>query len=169
MKIRYYSASRDEETEREVDPYHLANVDGDFYLVAFCHSRLSVRMFLPARIRSVEPTGATFEPPAGFRIDHYLADSFAVLRGDGESHHVRLRFSGEAVRYVRERLWHPSQALEDQPDGSLVLAFTVGHLREVERFALSWGADCRVLGPEPLRVAVARNLVLASAQYEGRA
>lgn len=165
LELRYYSASSGEETDREVDPYHIANVDGDFYLVAFCHARQGIRMFSPARIRSARPTGATFEPPVDFDIEDYMAGSFAVLRGEGETHHVRLRFSGAAVRYVRERTWHPSQSIEDQLDGSLVLSLKLGHLREVERFSLSWGADCRVLGPESLRDLVAQGLALAASQY----
>lgn len=89
LKIRCNSASRDEEADREVDPCHMAKVDGDFYLVAFCHRRGCLRMFAPARIRAAEPTGATFDPPADFRIEDDLAGSFAVLRGGvGESHRV---------------------------------------------------------------------------------
>lgn len=150
--LRYWSASRDAETRREVDPYHLASVDGQWYLIGFCHLRGSVRMFAPARVRALEVTGATFVPPEDFRIEEYLGGSFAVLRGgEGESHRVCLRFRGEAVRYVRERTWHPSQEAEPGPDGSLVVRLRLGHLREVERWALSWGPDCEVLEPAELR------------------
>jgi predicted DNA-binding transcriptional regulator YafY len=136
--LRYWTASREEETRREVDPYHLARVDGHWYLVGFCHLRGDVRMFAPSRVRSLGPTGVTFNPPDGFRIDEYLARSFCVLRGaQGEVHRVRLRFSGEAVKYVRERTWHPSQVLEPTADGGVVVGFELGHLREVERWALS--------------------------------
>jgi len=166
LAILYYSASRDEETRREVDPMHLVNVDGQFYLVAFCHLRQCVRTFVPTRIRSIEATGAAFDPPASFDIDAYLADSFAVLRGDGdEAHRVRLRFTGEAVRYVRERRWHPSQSVEETPDGGLILSLTVGHLREVERFVLSWGHEAEVLEPSSFRSRVGQILTRAAARY----
>jgi predicted DNA-binding transcriptional regulator YafY len=166
VAMAYYSASSDRETAREVDPYHLASVDGQWYLIGHCHLRGEVRMFAPARIRSLSPTGAIFDPPAGFRVDDYLAQSFAVLRGeDGESHRVRLRFTGEAVRYVRERTWHPSQTSELTPEGDLVVTLEVSHLREVERLALSWGAECIVIDPEELRERVARTLAKAADQY----
>ena len=166
LALRYYSASRNEESAREVDPYHLASVDGQWYLVGYCHLRGDVRMFAPGRIRALEESGATFEPPADFRIDDYLARSFAVLRGgEGEEYRVRLHFTGEAVRYVRERTWHPSQAVEAAPGGGLILSLTVGHLREVERFALSWGRDCRVLEPPELRDRVARAIAEAHKFY----
>lgn len=168
LALRYYSASRDEETDREVDPYHLASVDGQWYLVAFCHLRGEVRMFVPSRVRSCERTGTVFEPPSTFRIDDYLAASLSVLRGtQGESHRVRLRFTGEAVKYVRERTWHASQTLSETPDGALILGLTVGHLREVEKVALGWGACCEVLEPGELRQKVARELASAARQYLG--
>jgi predicted DNA-binding transcriptional regulator YafY len=164
--LRYYSASRDVESVREVDPYHLSCVDGQWYVVGHCHARRDVRIFALSRIRSMEDAGATFDPPADFRLDEYLARSLSVMRGgDGERHRVRLRFTGEAIRYVRERIWHASQALEPTPDGGLVLAFELSHLREVERFALSWGADCEVLDPPDLRERMARTLNDAARRY----
>lgn len=166
LVLRYWTASRDEETRREVDPYHLACVDGHWYFVAFCHLRGDVRMFSPSRVRSLETTGTTFDVPEGFRIDEYLSRSFGVLRGgEGETHGVRLRFTGEAARYVAERTWHPSQVLERTCDGVVVVGFELGHLREVERWALSWGADCEVLEPAELRDRVARALAGALAHY----
>ena len=166
LAIRYYSASSDEETVREVDPYPLASVDGQWYLVGHCHLRGATRMFAPTRIRSLELTGMTFEPAADFRINDYLAGALSVLRGaEGELHRVRLRFTGDAVKYVRERTWHASETSELTPEGDLIVALEVSHLREVERFALSWGAFCEVLEPPELRVKVARTLSEAMDQY----
>jgi predicted DNA-binding transcriptional regulator YafY len=166
LAVRYWSASRDEETRREVDPYHLAWVDGQYFLIGFCHLRNEVRMFAAPRVRSLEPTGATFAPPEGFRVDDYLAGSLAVMRGkEGEAYHVLLRFTGGAVRYVAERAWHPSQTAEPAPGGALLVGLTLSHLREVERWALSWGADCVVLEPPELRDRVARAVAKAHALY----
>jgi predicted DNA-binding transcriptional regulator YafY len=125
-------------------------------------------MFHPARVRSLAPTDTTFTPPAGFRIDEYLRNSFGVLRGrEGESHRVRLRFTGEAAKYVAERTWHPSQVLERPRNGEVVVGFELGHLREVEKWALSWGADCEVLEPDELRDRVVRAVTSAAARYAG--
>jgi proteasome accessory factor B len=164
--LDYWTASRDERTRREVDPYHLACVDGQWYVIGHCHLRGDVRMFAPGRIQALELTEATFDPPADFQIDEYLARSFAVLRGGaGEVHRVRLRFTGEAVKYVRERTWHPSQALEPDGQDGLLVSLEVGHLREVERWALSWGADCEVLEPTELRNRVGAELARAAQRY----
>lgn len=163
IALQYWTASRDEETRREVDPYHLACVDGHWYLVGHCHLRNDIRMFAPGRIRSLAQTDETFDLPGAFKIDEYLGRSFAVFRGDGdESHRVRLRFRGEAVKYVRERPWHQSQVLTPTDDGGLVVEFELSHLREVERWVLSWGSDCTVIEPaalrERVRIALADSL-----------
>jgi predicted DNA-binding transcriptional regulator YafY len=166
LRLTYWSASRDTETQHEVDPYHLASVDGQWYLVGFCHHRGHVRMFSPARIRTLEVTETTFLPPDDFNIEEYLGGSFAVLRGSvGESYRICLRFRGAAVRYLRERIWHPSQEIEPGADGALVVRFLLGNLREIERWALSWGPDCEVLEPPELRRRLAEATARAARLY----
>ncbi len=56
---------------------------------------------------------------------------------------------------VRERLWHPSQTLEDHPDGSLTLTLRVADTIEVKRWILGWGAGAEALEPARLRREVA--------------
>ncbi|WP_337174370.1 YafY family protein [Paludisphaera sp.] len=169
LAMRYWTPSRDEETTREVDPYHLACVDGRWYLVAHCHARGEARMFAPARIRAVAATGATFDRPDGFRLDEYLAGAFGVFRGRAEeSHRVRLRFTGEPARYLADRTWHPTQAAQRGDRGELDLCFELGSLREIERWALSWGPDCEVIEPRELRLRVVAAAEAIGRAYAGR-
>ncbi len=166
LVVRYWTPSRDEETTREVDPYHLSCIDGRWYLIAHCHLRGAVRTFVPTRIRSIEATEATFTPPEGVRFEEYLADSFGVFQGnDGETHRVRLRFTGETARYVGDRRWHPSQTVEAADDGSLILSFELSALREIEGWALSWGAGCEVLDPPELRDRIRAAVTLMAGRY----
>lgn len=107
LKIVYWTASRNQTTRRVVDPYHLAAIDGDWYLVAYCHRREEVLMFSPQRICELQETDETFAPDPDFRINDYLDVGFRKLRGAGRAHTVRLRFAPSAARYVREKIWHP--------------------------------------------------------------
>ncbi len=162
----YWTASRDEQTRRAFDPYHLASVDGQWYAVGYCHARQEIRTFSPGRVRSLELTGETFVVPATFDIGAYLRQSFGIMHGrEGEVHHVRLRFRGDAVRYVRERTWHASQILETTAEGDLIVSLEVSHLREVERWALSWTPDCEVLEPPELREQVADALARGAGHH----
>ena len=134
----YWTASRDEQTRRRFDPYHLASVDGQWYAVGYCHARQEIRTFSPGRVRSLELTDETFVVPATFDIGEYLRQSFGIMHGrEGEVHHVRLRFRGDAVHYIRERTWHASQILETTAEGDLIVAL------EVSPSARWSGGPCR--------------------------
>jgi predicted DNA-binding transcriptional regulator YafY len=158
LELDYWSASRGEACRRVVDPYHLAELEGDWYLVAYCHLREEVRMFVPGRVRSLKETGERFERPADFRIGVYLDGTFRAVRGEGEPVKVRVRFAPAAARYVRERQWHPSQKLQELRGGGVVVTLRVDHLLEVKRWALSYGPLAEVLEPEGLRQEVQEEL-----------
>jgi predicted DNA-binding transcriptional regulator YafY len=160
LELVYWTASRDETSRRIVDPYHLASIDGDWFLIGYCHLREDVRMFAPSRIRSLRETGASFEPPLDFRVAEYLDVGFRKLRGAGPAQTVRLRFAPTAARYVREKAWHSTQRLEELPNGALEMTLRVNHLLEVKRWVLSWGSECEVLGPRELRDEIQNEIVL---------
>ena len=134
---------------RLVDAYHLANINGEWYLFAYDHARKDLRTFVPARIQSVKPTGKTFERPQKFSLEQRLRDSFGVYSGEGEFD-VVIRFNARAADYIREKKWHPSQTLRDLKDGGAELKLKLSSLAEVQHWVLSWGGDAKVLKPKEL-------------------
>ena len=139
--------------KRLVDAYHLANINGEWYLFAYDHTRKDLRTFVPARIQSVKPTGKIFERTQKFSLEKRLRDSFGVHSGEGEFD-VVIRFNARAADYIREKKWHPSQALRDLKDGGAELKMKLSSLAEVQRWVLSWGGDAEVLKPKELAAAV---------------
>lgn len=138
---------------RTVDPYHLANINGEWFLFAFDHARKDIRTFAPARIQSAKPTGKIFERTQKFSLEKRLRDSFGVHAGEGEFT-VVIRFAARAADFIREKKWHPSQTLRDLKDGSAELTMKLSSLGEVQRWVLSWGGDAKVLQPPELADAV---------------
>ena len=134
---------------RLVDAYHLANINGEWYLFAYDHARKDLRTFVPARIQSVKPTGKTFERTQKFSLEKRLHDSFGVHAGEGEFE-VVIRFNARAADYIREKKWHPSQTLRDLKGGGAELKMKLSSLAEVSRWVLSWGGDAEVLKPKEL-------------------
>ncbi|MCW5559771.1 MAG: WYL domain-containing protein, partial [Verrucomicrobiae bacterium] len=112
LRIQYRKPGAREAESRVVDPYQLANVDGDWYLFAFDQLRKDIRTFVPARIQSVEVTGESFERPAKFALEKQLRDSFGVHSRQGD-YAVTLRFEESVADYIREKKWHNSQQLTD--------------------------------------------------------
>jgi proteasome accessory factor B len=135
--------------KRLVDAYHLANINGEWYLFAYDYARKDLRTFVPARIQSVKPTGKTFERTQKFSLEKRLRDSFGVHAGEGEFE-VVIRFSARGADYIREKKWHPSQTLQDLKGGGAELKMKLSSLAEVQRWVLSWGGDAKVLKPKEL-------------------
>lgn len=134
---------------RIVDPYHLANINGEWFLFAYDHGRKDIRTFAPARIQSAKPTGKTFERTEKFSLEKRLRDSFGVHAGEGKFQ-VVIRFASRAADYIREKKWHPSQQLRDLKDGGAELKLKLSSLGEVERWILSWGGEAQALQPREL-------------------
>ena len=134
---------------RIVDAYHLANINGEWYLFAYDHARKDLRTFVPARIRSAKPTGKIFERQRNFSLEKRLHGSFGVHSGEGEFD-VVIRFNARTADYIREKKWHPSQTLRDLKGGGVELKMKLSSLAEVQRWVLSWGGDAVVLKPKEL-------------------
>jgi len=148
---------------RVVDPYHLANINGEWFLFAYDHARKDIRTFAPARIESAKPTGKTFERSQKFSLEKRLRDSFGVHAGEGKFE-VVIRFAPRAADFIREKKWHPSQTLRDLKDGGAELTMRLSSLAEVERWVLSWAGEAKVLQPRELAesVAAAAKKILAA-------
>jgi len=156
IELAYRKPGQPQPETRLVDPYHLANINGEWYLFAYDHARQDIRTFVPARVKSVKATGRTFERPQKFSLEQRLRGSFGVHSGEGE-HDVVIRFNARAADYVREKKWHESQQLRELKGGGVELRMKLSSLAEVERWILSWGGDARVLKPRELIEAVRKS------------
>ena len=156
IELAYRKPGQPQPEKRLVDPYHLANINGEWYLFAYDHARKDIRTFVPARVQSVKPTGRTFERPQKFSLEKRLRDSFGVHSGQGE-YEVVIRFNARAADYVREKKWHESQQLHELKGGGVELRLKLSSLMEVERWILSWGGDAVVLKPRELAEAVKKS------------
>jgi proteasome accessory factor B len=134
---------------RIVDPYHLANINGEWFLFAFDHARKDLRTFAPARMESAKPTGNIFERSQKFSLEKRLRDSFGVHAGEGKFA-VVIRFAPRAADYIREKKWHASQTLRELKDGGVELKMNLSSLAEVQRWVLSWGGEAVVIKPREL-------------------
>lgn len=152
LRLDYYSLSSDRRTLRDVDPYHLIMPHGYLQLVGFCHVRGRVINFALDGIRSLHPTGRTFQKLPGFSLSDWMADSLGTLQG--EPVEIVVRFEPHIARWAKRRKWTFRHTLEVQatPEGeALLLRGTVSGLDEIRAHLLSWGAGVTVLEPEELR------------------
>ena len=166
IEMRYYSMSSKRETTRKVAPYRVWFFNGTLYLIGWCHVHNEIRMFVLDRIRLLHVTDERFIPRDDFDLDEYMKDSFGVIRTDVET--VVIKFDTSLERYLKENIWHPSQAFKKQEDGTLLMTMEVGGLCEVMSWVLGFGRQAEVLEPARLRQAVAEELSATAEKYSER-
>lgn len=149
LKLAYRKPGKKETEPRLVDPYHIANINGEWFLFAYDHDRKDIRTFVPARIKSAEQTGRQFVRPQKFSLEKRLRDSFGVYSGKGEFD-VVIRFNEKIADYIREKKWHESQQLIELKDGGVELRLKLSSLAEIERWILGWGGDAVAIQPKEL-------------------
>ncbi len=156
IQIQYRKPGRRDAELRLVDPYHLANINGEWFLFAFDHLRQDVRTFVPARIKAIKPTGKTFPRPQKFSLEKRLRDSFGVYSAQGEFQ-VVLRFNETVAEYIREKRWHDSQELIELKNGGVELRLKLSSLAEIERWVMGWGGNAVAVKPPELAEMVKKS------------
>jgi predicted DNA-binding transcriptional regulator YafY len=165
VRMRYYSFSSRTERDYDADPYRLGFAEGGLYLFAYVPTYGHVRTFAVERIKSVRLTDRHFNPVAGGGADAFTA-SMGVHTGKPEP--VAVRFHGVAAQHVDEREWHPSQKIEHQGDGSVVIRLNVCVDFALQAWILSFGPLAQVLEPKRLAERVYEQLEEARDQYAPR-
>jgi predicted DNA-binding transcriptional regulator YafY len=121
--------------------------DGGLYLRAYVPEYDEVRMFAVERIKSIRITEQSFTPVKAVS-DEDFEPSLGL--GNGKPERVVLEFSARVAPYVRERVWHKSQQLDELPDGALRLTLKVSRDWALHGWVLSWGPHARVITPSTL-------------------
>jgi len=166
IDMLYYTASRGEENQRVIHPYHLLNIRGEWNVVAYDLLRRKIRQFALPRIRTWRVlTEERFEFDTSFSPEKYLQESFQAEHGN-QIVEVVLLFDSYQARYMKERTLHASQETEEQPDGSLLMRFKTSALAEVQRQIMSYGKHVKILEPANLVTTIKDELRATLMLYE---
>ncbi len=94
-----------------------------------------------------------------------MKSSFGVFHG--EPVRVRIWFAADVAEYIAEKIWHDSQNIEPQEDGSIIFEAEVAGTEEIKFWVMKWGAKARVLAPESLREEIRLEVEAMLENYKG--
>jgi proteasome accessory factor C len=146
LEIEYFSASRDAQTKRIVDPIRVVLVGDQSYLEAWCRDAEGVRLFRFDRIiraRVLDEPAAAPQPEA--------PTNTALFDADPSLPSARLRISPRAAWMLE---YYPMRVVSELPDGSCEAEMTYAAEEWVARQILGLGTDVQVLAPQSLAVSV---------------
>ncbi|WP_461168666.1 helix-turn-helix transcriptional regulator [Arthrobacter sp. Z1-15] len=159
LQLRYLVPSRDEVTDRTVDPRRLFSVNDRWYLEAWCHRSEAVRNFRVDRIHRVADSGpASWQGPDP---DSFPSGLFRPGPGD-ELVTLLLEPSASWVESA-----YDAGRRADLPRGRTAVELRAGNTRWIPGFVARQGGSVVVAAPESLRRETGEWLRSALANYTG--
>lgn len=163
VQMRYFSAKSNRAKTYGAHPYRLALAQGGVYLVAWVPQYDEFRTFAVERIERLSVTDETFRKTRELPADLFGA-SMGVFWAAPE--HVVLEFDARVARFVRSRVWHQSQQIDEHLDGRLTMTLDVSIDWALKSWLLGFGASVRVLSPGALADALLDEFKRGAAVYE---
>jgi proteasome accessory factor C len=161
LRMRYYSASRDETGERTVDPVRLFEADGRNYLEAWCRQAEGMRVFRFDRMSDV----VLLDEPAAVPEDAKLRDlSEGVFQPASEHLLVDLRV-GRAYAWVAD--YYPAEDVSEDGD-QVRLSLRVADPGWVRSLVLGSAGQVEVLSPDWLAEGIRAEAARALAAYAAK-
>ncbi|HTZ44350.1 MAG TPA: WYL domain-containing protein [Jatrophihabitans sp.] len=164
VRLRYYTAARDESTERVVDPLQVVHADGMAYLRAWCRSAEGLRMFRLDRIEEARLLDEPARLPEGLAADELAPADLTggVYRPAPEHLLVELRL-GPGWEWVSD--YYPCETVQPDGDGGLRVSLRVADPAWVSALVRRSGGAVTVLAPGWLATESAASAVTALAAY----
>ena len=161
--MRYFSASSNRAKSYSVHPYRLALAQGGVYLVGWVPPYDEFRTFAVERIERLTVREETFRKTRELPGDLFGGSMGAFW---AEPERIELEFEARVAPYVRGRVWHDSQRLEDLPDGRVRMTLDVSNDWALRSWVLGFGAAVRVIRPATLADAILDEMKRACLAYE---
>lgn len=148
VTLTYTARGTGKTSEQRVQPYGFL-YGSRHYLVAYNPEQKDFRLYSLANIQHLKETGTPFERQEDFDLGEYAARSFGVFQEEPVD--VVWKIAPEAAEDAREYMFHPTQEIEEQEDGSLLVRFTAGGMIEMCWELFKWEDSVEVVAPEALR------------------
>jgi predicted DNA-binding transcriptional regulator YafY len=159
VAMAYFSAASNRSKSYTVQPYQLTLAQGGVYLVGWVVEYDEFRTFAAERIERLSVREETFTRSRSLPVNLF-GSSLGVF--SGEPQRVEVEFDARAALFVRGRLWHESQQMEELPDGRLRVVLDVTHDWALRSWLLGFGSAARVTAP----AALARELAAECAAMQ---
>lgn len=127
-----------------VNPYGFLYGNGH-YLVAFHDDAKDYKYFMLNKITDVRICNTFFERDENFSLQKVTEKSFGAYRE--EPFEVEWLFSKEVATDAEQYIFHPSQSMIKNEDGSLTVKFYAGGKLEMLWHLYTWGKGVKVIKP----------------------
>lgn len=169
VRIEYDSLTEWERIRTNLRPYHLLFCRHSWYVIGRSSLHSAIWTFNLSRIVTLELLPKRYSIPRSFNIERHLRNAWTLIPEEGTDQRIVVHFKPLVARNVGEVIWHRTQELEFQDDGSLIFRARVSGIHEIAWWILGYGDQAEVLEPAELRRLVAERAANMAAMYDGKA
>lgn len=168
IRFHYYSIGRDHRSDREIDPYSLLYMAGNWYLVGYAHDRDDLRCFRLSRIegRITFKTRAEhdFAPPREVDLSRYRDRAPWQLADPVGTAVIEL---SPTIAWWVNQMFGEYGTFEEGADGSGVFHTEYGTPALLVSWVLGLGAEAKITHPADLRASTLEALELVRTRHTG--
>ncbi|EFI72741.1 conserved hypothetical protein [Segatella baroniae B14] len=153
IKIKYYTYRSNKVIDGVVHPYYLKEYNQRWFLFALNNEYKDLSIYALDRIEAVGKSSAKFIPNTDIDFSHYFDNVVGVsVKSNEFPQTVKIWVDKEQLPYTLSKPLHRSQTvIEENEDGSAVIAIEVIPNFELEQLLLSFGERFEILSPASLR------------------
>ncbi len=159
----YFSFKENREKEILFNPLRFYEWNDGLYCFIQTIPENRIRTTAVERFQSITVQEQTFTYPEDFDPQQLLSGAWGI--NWDEPMDIRIRFSPEQSRYIRERQWAPNQKIFLESNGSVILTMTTSGRRDIKSWILSFGGNAELLEPEDLRQEIRKEIRNMSGLY----
>ena len=148
IKITYFNKMSGKTSTNTLDPYGFLYGERNHYLVAHHSDGYfgdNVHNFILGNIKSVEILDIPFVPVKNFNLQKYALESFGSYHE--EPFDVEWLFDKEVAEEAAQYIFHPTQTITRNSNGSLTVKFRAGGKLEMDWHLYTWGKHVKVIKP----------------------
>ena len=161
----YTKFSDDKTKHHQVEPYHLKEYDGRWYLLGL--TRKGMTLFSLDRFDSLQITTKVYKRNTKIDPKHQFLNQIGVSWGESESPQlIKLHFNANQADYVKTLPWHDSQQTLVADENGITVSYNLVINYELIHQIVSIAEQVRVLEPQSLAKEVVSIHLRAAGQYD---
>jgi predicted DNA-binding transcriptional regulator YafY len=156
IHLKYYSLSKNEITERDIEPMGLIHYGENWRIIAFCRLRKDFREFRINRINSIKFLEEKFKKKKKFSLTDFISREFSIKN----PFEAKIWFDKKSARIIKEK-YSSGLTREDQVKDGFIMNFmySLDKIDDIANWIMIFNKSAKVISPVPLK-----DLILQKAQ-----
>ena len=149
IRLKYYNKQSGKNSLNTLMPYGILYGERNHYLLAKHSDGYygdEVHHFILSNIKEIEILPETYQIPDNFSLAKHAEKSFGVFQE--EPFEVEWQFDKEVAEDAKRYIFHPTQKMKENKDGSLTVKFKAGGRLEMDWHLYTWGEHVKVIKPK---------------------